>query len=315
MATTRNARSTRTKSDVIEVNFDDYEETTVYMGDDPRAGVYPFRLAKVERHIAQSSGNKGIRWTFICEDPSYEGWAGFMYSNTDADSALFKTQQILAAVQGGNTKPVKLDLANPDKFLATCKPVIGRVKSESYEGDDGEVRTSAKLTRVVAASAVPQVSAKGNGRAKDDDYDDDFEDADDAGDEEGFEDDELREELEGKTIRELRTLAKKDYGLTVEDIKGLDKAALIDEMLEAAEDSDEDEPEEDEDDEGFDDVDEDGSDEDDADDTEEDAEDAEEDTPTQPTRSRSGRGRSRSEAPAKAASAKKASPATRRRRG
>lgn len=175
--------TTRTKSDIITVDFDDYEgDGNVYMGDDPRPGVYGFELVKVERHVAQSSGNKGIKWTFACTDPSYEGWFGFMYSDTNPEGSKWKTQQILKAVQGGQEKPVKLDLAKPEKFIASCQPVVGRVVADAYEDDAGEVQSRAKLNRVVAESAAPK-----RGKAKDEETEDD----------EYYEDEETEEDADG----------------------------------------------------------------------------------------------------------------------
>lgn len=190
-STTR-AAAKKAASTVIEIDFDDYEgDGNAYMGDDPRPGVYTFRLVNVEAHTAQN-GNEGIRWTFECTDPAYAGWRGYMYTNMG--TAKFKTQQIVKAVQGGQEKPVKLDLAKPDKFLASCKEVVGRVVNDQYETDDGEVRSSAKLLRVVAESAAPKRSRKPE---PEDDEDDDFEDADDGfedDDEEDFEDDDADED-------------------------------------------------------------------------------------------------------------------------
>jgi hypothetical protein len=230
--TARGTTATRTKSDIIEVDFDDYEgDGNAYMGDDPRAGVYGFKLVNVERHIAKSSGNKGIRWTFECTDPAYSGWRGFMYSDTDPDGSKWKTQQILKAVQNGQEKKVSLDLAKPDKFLANVSDVVGRVVASSYEDEEsGEVRSNSKLIRVVAESAAPK-RAKGKADDEDDfEGDDGFDDAD--GDDEGFDEDEERAELEAMKLPELRALAKKEYGLTAADIRGLNQEDLIDLMLE-----------------------------------------------------------------------------------
>lgn len=211
--TTRRTRGTGTgagtrktsRSQVIEVDFDDYEEPEFgeYMGEDPRPGVYAFKLVGVQEHVAQSSGNKGIKWMFVCGEEPYDGWLTSMYSDLNPDGSKWKTQQIVKAVMGGKTENVKLDLKNPDKFLASCVPVLGRVVSDSWEDEEsGEVRTSSKLKRVVAdLGDNPRKGKAGKAKDEDDDeYDSDgFEDAEDdedLDDEEDFDDEEADEDTE-----------------------------------------------------------------------------------------------------------------------
>lgn len=219
--TTRRAKAAP-KADVIDIDFEGYEPPRAdYMGEDPRPGVYRFALRGVSRHTSDNSGNDSIRWIFICEDEPYAGWAAFVYTGLPDSDNFFRTQHIVRALQGGNTKKVQLNLDDPEKFLAACKVVLGRVKGEEYNGeirgklttvapDDGSVKSTApdyeddedlededEYEDDIDDDADEEVDDEDDDDAEDDEEEDDEDDEDeDAEDEDDEEDDEEEEEDE-----------------------------------------------------------------------------------------------------------------------
>jgi hypothetical protein len=197
---------------ILEISFgDNYEEPRgEYMGEDPRPGVYRFKLQQVGEHRNRADTNTTLRWIFNCIDEPYAGWGGFLYTDIDPASEFFyKTQHTTRAVMGGTPKnAVKLNLDNPEPFLKAAKVVLGRVVNEENRST-GEVRPS--LSRV--APDDPNVTT-GGALADDDDYDDeddeytedlegdedadetDEEDGDDEGDEDEYDDEEGDEDDE-----------------------------------------------------------------------------------------------------------------------
>lgn len=168
--------------DIIDVTFDDYEPPRAeYMGEEPRKGVYRFKLANVARHTS-GEGNESIRWIFECADEPYTGWAGFMYTGLPGSESWFRTQNNVRALQGGAEKAVKLNLDDPSKFIKAAKVVLGKVVMEEYNGD-----LRAKLRTVVPDDGTVKSTRP---PADDDEYEDDeYEDAPEDDDEDLDEDD------------------------------------------------------------------------------------------------------------------------------
>lgn len=166
---------------VIEVDYEDYTPEREYVGEEPRPGLLRLKCVNIEHHTAESSGNEGIKWTFECTEEPYAGWWGYIYSDLNPEGSKWKTQQTTRALQAGSEKPVKIDLKNPEKFLKSCKEVVGRIINEEYKGED-----RAKIRKVMVLD--PKTYKK---RSASEDEEDDFEE-----DEDGFEDDEEAEEDE-----------------------------------------------------------------------------------------------------------------------
>lgn len=227
-------RKAAPKADVIDIDFDGYEPPRAeYMGEDPRPGVYRFALQGVSRHTSENSGNDSIRWIFICEDEPYAGWAAFVYTGLPGSDNYFRTQNAVRALQGGTTKAVSLNLDDPEKFLASCKVVLGRVKGEEYNGeirgklttvapDDGSVKSTAPLDEDdedlededeyeddIDDDADEDVDDEDDDDAEDDEEEDDEDDEDeDAEDEEDDEEDEEEPEPEPAPRRRRAAPAK-----------------------------------------------------------------------------------------------------------
>ena len=193
----RSKKTSKTKpSNVIEVNFDDYEAPrNEYMGDEPRRGVYRFQLDSVNLHTKEENGNQTIHWTFECTDEPYKGWRGHMYTGLPGTESFQRTQDVVRAVQGGKEKGIKLDLDNPEKFIAAAKIVLGRVTSEEYNEEiRGRLnRVSPDDGTVKSTKPEPEDDEEDDDGFEDDEdeeEDDDAEDAEDDDDEEDDEDDE-----------------------------------------------------------------------------------------------------------------------------
>lgn len=114
-----------------DVDFDDYEERSGYLGEQPTPGLYEGKLVKFEEH---TTSDTALHWVFeITEDCEFKGWQGHTYS--DLANAKWKTQQIVKAIQGGSEKKM---VVNPDKsetLIKKAQPVMLRVKNEKYEGE------------------------------------------------------------------------------------------------------------------------------------------------------------------------------------
>lgn len=114
-----------------DVDFDDYEEKSGYLGEQPTPGLYEGKLVVFEEH---STSDTALHWVFeITEDCDFKGWQGHTYS--DLANAKWKTQQIAKAIQGGAEKKIALDPSKSEKIIKAAKPVLMRVKNEKYEGE------------------------------------------------------------------------------------------------------------------------------------------------------------------------------------
>jgi hypothetical protein len=195
-----------------------------------------------------------------------------------------------------DTTPVQYDVAQGDEDPVSLRNIKAldpneyiETQAKQYYGENG-----------------PSVKT-----ALDEDDDEDLADDDVTEDEDMSTEDELREELEALTLAKLKVRAKEEGG-SVADIKGKQKPALIDLIVDLVipeDDDDEDEEDEDEDEEDLDtedddlDDEEDDDDEDDEDEEDEDDEDEEDEPPARARR-----------APAKKAAAARKAPARRARR-
>lgn len=119
-----------------DVGFDGYEERAGYNGPEPKPGIYEAKLHSLEEHDSQNS-ETSLHWIFeITEDGEYAGWRGHAYTNLDEDSALWKTQQYVKAIQGGSETPMNLDPSKHEAIVKKATPVLIRTKFEKYEGED-----------------------------------------------------------------------------------------------------------------------------------------------------------------------------------
>lgn len=136
------------KQKVIEIDFDDYDESKAsagYNGDEPKKGIYDGKLVSFKEHTS-SSGNEGLEWIFEITEGDFAGWRGWVYSNMD--QAKWKTQQIATAINAGSKKKVKLVPAGKDedgresKTVKKASAVRLVVRTEKYEGEmRGRIRT------------------------------------------------------------------------------------------------------------------------------------------------------------------------------
>jgi hypothetical protein len=123
-----------------DVDFDDYEEKegSGYDGEVPKKGTYTAELVSFAEHQS-SEGNDGLEWIFEITEGDYKGWRGWVYSNMD--SAKWKTQQIVKAINGGkeaktSLKPAEAKKDGPDsKTVKTAKKVRIRLGRETYDDE------------------------------------------------------------------------------------------------------------------------------------------------------------------------------------
>lgn len=246
-----------------------------YNGEEPQKGMYPFRLVDVREHET-SQGNESVHWTFEMTDDaaskdgtaSYAGWRGHLYTNDD--TAAWKEQQIMVAL--GAIRPNGKYNGTLEGLLKKYGKVVvmGRVIRERFIPEDGgEGEWRAKLVTVIKGREEGTTRRGRNDVDDEPDVDTDEDDEEEPAppprrsrarrsapepepepepdeDEDGEEDlDALAEELEKMTMAALKKHAKEEFGLTVAEVRGLDKEDLIEKILEVAElPEDEDEPEE-----------------------------------------------------------------------
>lgn len=315
---------------IIEVDLNDYEPGfETYDGDDPRPGFYSFECVNVMEHESQG-GALGFKWIFVLRDnPLYEGWSRFVYSNMD--TTKWKTEELIFALRGGNaakgTKAAKVSLDPSNErsvkaFLKTAKLVRGRVqRRRDSDADEPEyelgriiVLDEAKIAARKALSGEADDPEDESGFDDADEYDEDEtdDDADDDSDEEVEEDDDEDEEDEDEEeeddlpteaeLKKLSLLALKKKAVELEaaettaELKGMDKDAIISLILEDPDAGDEDDEDDDEED-------------DDEYDDDEEVEEEEEPEPEPPARTRrTSKSAPAKAAPAKAAPARKATP-------
>lgn len=130
-----------------DVDFEDYEGSTGgYDGEEPKRGNYPGKLVALNEHTA-GNGNESIRWVFEITEGDYAGWRGYLYSNMD--TAKWRTQEIVKAIQGGDEKKTKIEpgpegdreAGEASKTVKKAGPVRLRVMTDEYEGEKrGKVR-------------------------------------------------------------------------------------------------------------------------------------------------------------------------------
>lgn len=147
------------------VDFDDYDEKeggSGYDGEPPLKGTFDGILFALSAHES-AAGNDGYQWIFEITEEPYAGWRGYVYSNMD--SAKWKTQQIVKAINGGKEVRTELDLGEEDgtgsKTVAKAKPVRLRMKKEKYEDE-----WRAKIARVMPRDTDSKAGKK---KAKKDD--------------------------------------------------------------------------------------------------------------------------------------------------
>lgn len=191
--------------------------------------------------------------------------------------AARKTSTTKTAAQTDEFKAFLLELNKlTEKYLGNVavQEAAKSVATSDEEDDEDEGTTPAKYTeaelkkktvaalrKIAIAEGFDEDEVAGadkseliDGILDDEDEDDDADEADsedtededdesedeDADEDEADEDDELREELEGMTLAQLRKTARDDYGATGTELKGLDKDAIIDLILDADEEDDSD---------------------------------------------------------------------------
>lgn len=120
-----------------KVDMGDYDETKSgagYAGQDPPRGIYKGVMVAVDDHESKG-GNEGFEWKFEIQDGSpYSGWRGYVYS--DLGNTKWKTQQIGHAITG-KTGDFTIDTDDQGaKMVKKAKPVLIRVISEKYEGEN-----------------------------------------------------------------------------------------------------------------------------------------------------------------------------------
>lgn len=153
------------KKNKHEVDFDDYEERegSGYDGEQPLKGTFDGMLISLKEHTS-GNDNEGYEWIFEITEEPYAGWRGWVYSNMD--SAKWKTQQIVKAIQGGSEERVTLDPTDEgtdSKTVKKAKPVRLRMRKEKYDGED-----RAKIARVMPRDGGGK-EKKGKKKKKSDD--------------------------------------------------------------------------------------------------------------------------------------------------
>jgi hypothetical protein len=148
------------KYDVDFDGFDPNKQTAGYDGEEPKKGTYDGILVQLNEHTA-GNGNESIRWVFEITEEPYIGWRGYIYSNMD--TALWRTQELTYAINGGVEKKTPLDVAPEGdwdagaatKTVKKAKPVRLRVKRETYEGEP-----KAKISNVLPNEDAPAKKKK-----------------------------------------------------------------------------------------------------------------------------------------------------------
>jgi len=143
-----------------DVDFDDYEEKEGgYDGDEPLKGTFDGKLVSLKEHTS-GEGNEGLEWIFEITEAPFAGWRGWVYSNND--SAKWKTQQIVKAIQGGSESKMALKPSPSDgdgtksKTVKAATAVRLRIRKEKYEDE-----FRGKIARVIPnENAKPKKSKK-----------------------------------------------------------------------------------------------------------------------------------------------------------
>lgn len=149
------------------VDFDDYEEKegSGYDGEQPLKGTFDGMLVSLKEHTS-GEGNEGYEWIFEITEEPYAGWRGWVYSNMD--SAKWKTQQIVKAINGGAETKTVLDPTEDgtdSKTVKKAKAVRLRMRKEKYDGED-----RAKIARVMVNESGGSTKKKGKKEKSDDPF-------------------------------------------------------------------------------------------------------------------------------------------------
>lgn len=156
------------KYDVDTSDYDESKDSGGYDGDEPRKGIYDGKLVSLKEHTS-GGGNEGLEWIFEITEEPYAGWRGWTYSNMD--SAKWKTEQMVHAIQGGKKGKMALKPADEDgdgKTSGTvkkAKPVRIRIVSEKYEDE--------KKARIRTVLPMESKTKSKNGSEDDDPFGDD----------------------------------------------------------------------------------------------------------------------------------------------
>lgn len=216
-----------------------------YEGEEPTKGLYPAKLVDVGQH---TTTDDAVYWVYQITSGKYAGWNGWVYTNNS--TIKWKQEQQLVALglmeEGGSVA------LTYEQILKKGGPVRIKLFMDDYDGDE-----RAKIDRVIAASSTaalpddedddepeeeeevkPSRARARRGKVEqepepEDDGDEEDEDEEE-GDEDGIDLEALEEELDGMTLVQLKAKAK-EFGLGVRDTKGRDKDALIELILDKAE--------------------------------------------------------------------------------
>jgi hypothetical protein len=212
------------------IGFEDYEEPTweEYTGPDPKVGTWHTAALKKVQH---KSDDEALLFIFEIDEGDFQGWGRGVFAPY-AGERKWKAQQVLRAVQGGQTKAVTLDWDN-EKAVETWAKKQKRVKIKIGEYNE----------RVNIDKVAPLLEAVGKGTPA---KVADTEDAD-GGDFEDY----TEEELAAMEISELEEILKEDFEVESQDMpkrprRGGDAAykdKLIEAVLDEQERGDEDSPE------------------------------------------------------------------------
>lgn len=151
-----------------DVDFDDYEPSSGgYDGEEPKKGLYPGKLVALNEHTS-GAGNEGLRWVWEITEGDYAGWRGYTYSNMD--TAKWKTQEYVLALQGGAKKPLSLkpgkegdrESGTNSPTVKKAKPIKLRINTEMYE----EERRGRVRNVLPAGDSKSEKSSDGGGKKK-----------------------------------------------------------------------------------------------------------------------------------------------------
>jgi hypothetical protein len=130
---------------VVNVDFTDVESGAGYLP----AGTYKARVKSIE--IKDGSKAQYLNWCFVSVAPGTEGRVGYLMTSL-ADNALWKLKGVLEAL-GAEIPQSKLKL-DTDKFIGRVG--IIHVVDEPYEGSDGVMRSSFKISDVFPAQGTDE---------------------------------------------------------------------------------------------------------------------------------------------------------------
>lgn len=117
-------------------NYKDVEQREGgYDGEEPKPGVYPMDLVKVEEH---DTSDTATHWVFQINDGPFAGWQGHVYTN--AEGAAWKEAQILTSVGLLDVANGKISTTH-EAIVKKAGPCRARVINETYEDERrGKIR-------------------------------------------------------------------------------------------------------------------------------------------------------------------------------